>query len=204
MDILAIGSHPDDIEFGCGGTLRKYHLAGHAIHLLVMSDGARGGDAVIRRREQEAAANVLGIRDVRWGDFPDAEIPTGPETIQRIERVIREIQPALIFVHHPDDTHQDHRNVSLATSTATRYVRNLLHYEGPTTQTFLPTIFVDIAPSFEDKIRALEAHASQRNKTNIPDLSATDIARSLAHFRGLQGRVAAAEGFVPIRLFINV
>jgi len=56
----------------------------------------------------------------------------------------------------------------------------------------------------EEKLDALKAHASQVMKTNIEDLSIIDIARSSAHFRGVQGRVSLAEGFVSERLFINI
>jgi LmbE family N-acetylglucosaminyl deacetylase len=62
----------------------------------------------------------------------------------------------------------------------------------------------DISESLDKKIKALEAHASQVMKTNIEDLSITQIARSSANFRGIQGRVKYAEGFTPLRLFINI
>jgi LmbE family N-acetylglucosaminyl deacetylase len=79
-----------------------------------------------------------------------------------------------------------------------------LFFEGPTTQNFSPSVFVDVDAVLEQKVAALEAHASQVNKTNIKGLTVVDIARSSAHFRGIQGRVRNAEGFVPLRLFINI
>ena len=91
-----------------------------------------------------------------------------------------------------------------STITATRYTKNVLFYEGPTTQNFSPTVFVDIDTVLEEKIEALQAHTSQVKKTNIEDLSIADITRSSAHFRGIQGRVKNAEGFVPLRMFINI
>ncbi len=48
MRILAIGSHPDDIEFGCGGTLIKYSQQGHDVSLLVMTQGSSGGAGPVR------------------------------------------------------------------------------------------------------------------------------------------------------------
>jgi hypothetical protein len=63
---------------------------------------------------------------------------------------------------------------------------------------------VDIDTVLEDKIQALRAHTSQVKKTNIEGLTILDIIRSSAHFRGIQGRVKNAEGFVPLRLFINI
>ncbi|MEE9472162.1 MAG: PIG-L family deacetylase, partial [Gemmatimonadota bacterium] len=67
MNILAIGAHPDDIEFGCGATLIKYARKGAHIDLLILTDGSRGGAAHVRRREQKRAAAVLGARAVHWG-----------------------------------------------------------------------------------------------------------------------------------------
>jgi LmbE family N-acetylglucosaminyl deacetylase len=204
MNILAIGAHPDDIEFGCGGTLIKYARKGHHVYLLVMTEGSQGGDPGLRRAEQEKAAAVLGARKVLWGEYRDTEIPADRALIQHLEEVVRLVAPDFIFVHHGDDTHQDHRNLSVGTLSATRYTRNVLCYEGPTTQNFSPSVFVDVEPVLAEKILALQAHTSQVMKTNIENLSIADIARSSAHFRGIQGRVRNAEGFVPVRLFINI
>ncbi|MBI4572925.1 MAG: PIG-L family deacetylase [candidate division NC10 bacterium] len=204
MRILAIGAHPDDIEIGCGGSLIKYARQGHQVFLLLMTDGSGGGDGAIRRREQEESAQILRASKLFWGGYPDTAIPLDREIIQRVERVIHEAQPDFIFVHYHDDTHQDHRHLATSTITATRYTRNVLFYEGPTTQNFSPSVFVDVDSVLEDKIATLQAHGSQVGKTNIEGLSILDIARSSAHFRGIQGRVRNAEGFIPLRLFINI
>jgi LmbE family N-acetylglucosaminyl deacetylase len=204
MKILAIGAHPDDIEFGCGGMLIKYARKGHDVYLQVMTEGSAGGDPGARRVEQERAAAILGARKVLWGDYRDTEVPMGRPLIQRIEEAVRTVAPDFIFVHHFDDTHQDHRHLAGAALSATRYTRNVLCYEGPTTQNFNPSVYVDIDGVLEDKIAALQAHTSQVMKTNIEGLSILDVARSSAHFRGIQGRVRNAEAFAPVRLFINV
>ncbi len=204
MRILAIGAHPDDIEFGCGGTLIKYARQGHDIFLLVMTDGGGGGDGMLRRQEQEESVRILRACKLFWGEYQDTAIPLDRPLIQRVEKVIEEVQPDFIFVHHHDDTHQDHRHLAVSTITATRYTRNVLFYEGPTAQNFSPSVFVDVDSVLETKIATLHAHASQVSKTNIEGLSIVDIARSSAHFRGIQGRVRNAEAFVPLRLFINI
>lgn len=204
MNILAIGAHPDDIEFGCGGTLIKYAIKGHDISLLVLTDGGRGGDPAERRKEQEEAAKVLGAKQLFWGNYQDTEVPLDRELIQKVEGILHLIRPDLIFVHFGDDTHQDHRHLSTSVVTASRYTRNVLFYEGPTTTNFTPSIFVDIDQVLERKLQALKAHASQVVKTGVEGLSILDLAKAAAHFRGIQGRVRNAEGFVPLRLFINV
>jgi LmbE family N-acetylglucosaminyl deacetylase len=204
MNILAIGSHPDDIEYGCGGTLIKYAEKGHRVFLLVVTQGGMGGDRNVRKAEQLDAAQLLKAERVFWGGFTDTNVVMNADLIQSIESVIREVKPSFIFCHHPDDTHQDHRHLAQATITATRYIRNILFYEGPTSQNFNPQVYVDIAVTFEDKIKALEAHKSQISKTNVEDMNIVSLARSSAHFRGIQGRVKFAEGFHISRLFINI
>ena len=205
MNILAIGPHPDDIEIGCSGTLIKYAQRGHDVFLLVMTGGEKGGDAGARYEEQIKAAEIIGAKDIFWGGFIDTELPGGGnEIIQLAELYIKKIQPNFIFVNFFEDTHQDHRTVNRSVLSAARYVRNVMFYEVPTTSSFTPNIFVDIGSVFELKLEALKAHSSQVMKTNIPDLSIIDIARSSAHFRGVQGRIPLAEGFISERLFINI
>jgi hypothetical protein len=125
------------------------------------------------------------------------------QMIHDIEPVIKNIAPDFIFVHHEDDTHQDHRSLAKATISATRYIRNVLFYEGPTTQNFSPAIFVDIKETLEAKIAMLLAHRTQVQR---PTSRGGDHRYRPFHavFRGIQGRVPFAEAFVPQRLFINV
>ena len=204
MKILAIGAHPDDIEAGCAGTLIKYAENGHDIYLLVMTDGGGGGDGKLRVSEQMKSCKIIGVKEIFWGGHKDTKIMADQDTIQKIEEVIKKVRPSFIFTHYFDDTHQDHRHLSNATISAARYTKNMLFYEGPTTQNFTPTIFVDIDSSLEKKNDCLKAHSSQIDKTNIAGVSILNVVYSQANFRGVQGKVKNAEGFVPLRLFINI
>jgi LmbE family N-acetylglucosaminyl deacetylase len=203
VNVLAIGAHPDDIEYGCGGTLTKYAQKGHAIHLFIASEGGRGGDPRERRQEQEESAMILGVRDVFWGGYDDTEVPLNRDLIVHLEDVIRDVSPAMIFVNFPDDTHQDHRNLAQCATSATRYVPNFLFYEVPSTQNFAPNCYTDIAKVLDKKLAALEAHRSQVAKTNIEDLSILELAVSSANFRGIQARVKYAEAFQSVRLLLD-
>ncbi len=204
MNILAIGAHPDDIEIGCGGTLIKYSQEGHQVYLLVATHGELGGEGLVRTEELRRSAEIMGATDLFTFDYPDTQLPLDKELIARIEEVIKVVSPEVIFVHYFDDTHQDHRTLSQATTSATRYIKNVLFYEVPTTQNFAPTVFIDIDDALGEKIACLEAHTSQVTKTNIEGLTIVDIARAAAHFRGIQSRVKNAEGFVPLRLFLTM
>ncbi len=204
MNVLAIGAHPDDIEFGCGGSLIQYGKTGTPVFLLVMTEGELGGVGSIRRLEQLNASKLLHAREVFFSDYFDTQIPVDKTLVSKIEAILLRVKPDMIFVNYPDDTHQDHRNLAMATISATRYIRNVLFYEGPTTQNFTPNVYVDISAVLDEKLSALSAHASQVLKTNIEGHSIIDIAKAAATFRGIQGRVTYAEGFVSERLFLTI
>jgi Uncharacterized proteins, LmbE homologs len=202
MNVLAIGSHPDDIEFGCGGTLHKLTSQGHKAYFMVMTGGTAGGSFRLRKQEQIVAASTIPAQEVFWGDFTDTKLPFYENVIQKIETVVKKVQPTFVFVHHGKDTHQDHRHVSQCAVVATRNVRNVLFYEGPTTIHFEPNVFIDIADFIKAKIKTLSCHKSQIMKTNIKHLSILEIAKATATFRGTQCRVSHAEGFSSLRMFI--
>jgi LmbE family N-acetylglucosaminyl deacetylase len=204
MNVLAIGAHPDDIEYGCGGTLALYAQKGHDVFLFVASDGGRGGVPEVRSGEQRDAALALGAREVLWGGYPDTEVPLSRELIAAAEAAIRRIHPTMIFVNYPDDTHQDHRNLAQATVSATRYVPNFLFYEVPSTQHFTPNCYTNVDKVLDLKLAALEAHRSQVTKTNIEDLTILELAVSCANFRGIQARVKYAEAFQSVRLLLPI
>ena len=204
MNILAIGAHPDDIEIGCGGTLLKYKEKGFRVFLLILTDGQFGADKEVRRQEQIMSSEILDANEVFWGGYGDTRFPFDRRSINTIEDVLQKVDPQFIFVNYYDDTHQDHLHLAEATISATRYIKNVLFYEVPTTQNFSPNVFVDINDVLDKKIELLKAHESQVMKTNIEDLSIAEIAQSSANFRGIQGRVKYAEGFRSLRLFINM
>lgn len=204
VDILAIGAHPDDIEYGCGGTLVKYVKAGHRVFLFIATHGTFGGVGSIRSEEMEASAKRMGASDLFWGGYTDTQIPMSQDLISEIEVIIGRVKPRFIFTHWRDDTHQDHRNLTACTLAATRYIPNFLFYESPSSQNFNPNVYVDISEVLDEKIELLKTHASQISKTNIEETTIIDIAASAATFRGIQARVKRAEGFVSQRLLINV
>lgn len=204
LSVLAIAPHPDDLEIGCAGTLIKLARAGHQVRIAIMTEGDAGGRADLRRREQEAAAKFYKAKAVHWLGFEDTRVPLTKESIDALDAVLKEAKPDLVFAPWGEDTHQDHRNTSLQVRSATRYTRNVLFYEVPSTIDFLPDVFVDITSTFAIKEKALRAHKSQIHKVNVADLSIIDCARAMASFRGYQGRVKAAEGFKALRLLLEV
>jgi len=204
--VLALGAHPDDIEFGCGGALLRFARAGHDVYMYVATCGELGGDCERRKREQEKAVSYGGVKKLFWGGYHDTQIPLTKELISNIENVIREVEPNYIFVHYEEDTHQDHRILAKAAVSATRYVPNFLFYEGPTTVNFSPNVYIDVDDVIDDKVTLLKKHESQVSKVipGMTDLSIIDFALSTARFRGIQGRMKTAEAFRSLRLFIDI
>lgn len=198
MKILAIGSHPDDIEYGCGGTLLQAAQNGHELHMLVMTCGRVGGDAATRQAEQEASARVLGAQ-LHWGGFEDTKLLYGQDLINRIEACVREVQPDMVFVNAPDDSHQDHRALAQSTAAACRYVKNVLYYHDYTSLHFIGKVFVDIGGLVDAKVELLKCHASQIGKPNPAQLDMCESVRSLASYYGFIGKVKYAEAFAPLR-----
>ena len=199
MRVLAIGAHPDDIEFGCGGTLIKLSKLGADIFLFIATAGEMGGDPEVRMAEAEKSAEILNAKII-WGGMKDTTLFYSRELIQKVEKVIKDVSPNIIFVNFYEDTHQDHYSLSKATVTATRYSRNLLFYEVPSTSSsFKPDIFTDITDVLEEKLKLLLAHSSQVDKVNVGNLDILEVAKSTANFRGIQARCEYAEGFHPYR-----
>ena len=204
MNILAIGPHPDDIEIGCGGALIKYAQAGHAVSLMVLTDGSYGADPSIRRSEQEEASKYIGSKGLYWGGYRDTELGCSRELIVKIDAVIEQTKPDVVFLNFWADVHQDHRAAAQAAVSATRYIKEVLFYEVPSTQHFEPDIFVDIQDVLDKKLHLLSLHASQINKTRVENLNILESAQSCANFRGFQGRVKFAEGFKAVRMLREI
>ena len=204
MNILAIGAHPDDIEFGCGGALIKYARKGHNIYLLVLTAGGIGGSPEIRKKEQENAAKFMKAKQVFWGDFKDTELPADKILISTIEDTIDKTKPHIVLFNYFDDTHQDHRAIAQAGASAARYIKEVLYYEVPTSQHFQPDIFVDIGDVLDEKLELLNIHTSQVDRTKVENLTILESAQSCAVFRGYQGRIKYAEGFKAIRIIKEI
>ncbi len=198
--ILALAPHPDDIEIGCGGTLAVHSDRGDDVHLFVATEGDVGGSAEVRKSEQHRSVGILGIYEIHWGGYSDTSLPQQSMALMAtLEKIMQQVQPDTVYVNYRDDTHQDHRVLAQIANSVTRYVPNVLAYETPSSIGFDPTLFMDISDTMSRKIEALEAHASQVERTHVK-LNIVEIALATAHFRGVQGKLSCAEGFMPVRM----
>jgi LmbE family N-acetylglucosaminyl deacetylase len=124
---LVISAHPDDSEFGAGGTARLWTRDGWEFHYLICTDGSKGTEdpemtpeklTPRRREEQKAAARVVGVEEVSFLNYVDGEVRYDREVLRDIVRHIRFIKPYAVFTHDPNQivrnmffNHPDHRAV---------------------------------------------------------------------------------------------
>jgi LmbE family N-acetylglucosaminyl deacetylase len=159
--VLAVGAHPDDVEIGVGGILAAHRDAGDTVVILTMSRGAKGGLPDDRQNESLRSADILGAR-LFLEDLIDTEITSTGPTIAIIERVIKQINPTIVYTHSIHDRHQDHRAVHEAVIVAARTVDTVACYQSPSsTVDFRPSRFVSIDGFTEKKIELLRCFQSQ-------------------------------------------
>jgi LmbE family N-acetylglucosaminyl deacetylase len=199
---LAIGAHPDDVEFGAGGTLAKWAADGCAVHHLVCTDGSKGTWDVnadtaalvtTRQREQRAAARALGATgEVVFLGAVDGELEPSVAHRAEICAWIRRLQPAVVLGHDPWKRyrlHPDHRAAGLLTCDAVVAARDPHYYKDQGLAAHRITELLlweadeanhaeDVTASLPAKLAALEAHTSQFEST----MGATDAA-GLERFR---------------------
>ena len=189
MRIAAIGAHFDDVEIGCGGTLRKHIKNGDEVYIVITSaDEFRTGLPESRMKEQLEAMKLLGLTRSRLITF-SRDLP-----IEHIVSKLDEFQFELVFAHYQEDTHQDHRRSSyIAQSVSRKRTMTTIFYESGSSLRFQPNIFSII--DFDFKLKLLENYRSQIDRQSIN----IDIIRKKNHYLGslVSDDVDTyAEGFV--------
>ena len=177
VDILAIGAHPDDIELIAGGTLIRAQQLGRSTAVLDLAAGemASRGSPDLRANEAANAAKIIGLTTRENLGFPDSGILNTPETRAKVALVIRRLQPKIVITHSLHGRHPDHPMVAQLVRDAC-FVAGLKKIEPQTPPhrplkvihalSFRedyqkPTFVVDISESFEKKLQAIAAYASQ-------------------------------------------
>lgn len=203
LSILAIGSHPDDIELGCGGTLMKAARAGHDVYMYVLTKGGKSGNPAERTRELFESAMFIGAKTLWVDNFEDTELTVGSEVINHIEYFIHRADPDIILTHPPNDYHHDHRAVSECTIEAARNSQNVISYEIPVTKEFNPQLYYDISTVIEDKVRLIGIFSSQAGKVFTLGNTIKGMAEYRAQQNRFNGTVSHAEAFEVLKLCVN-
>ncbi|RAL25944.1 PIG-L deacetylase family protein [Thermoflavimicrobium daqui] len=133
IKVMAIGAHPDDIEYFMGGTLLKYKKRECEICYVVATDGSKGGKIEpnklikIRKNESKYAASFLDTEPI-FLDFPDGELIYDQKSYNIIRGLIHDNRPDIIFTHNPADYHPDHRVLSQLVSN--KCIKNSFKNQG--------------------------------------------------------------------------
>src|ERR1043165_1779828 len=213
MNILAIGSHPDDIELGCAGLfLSALHTTSKPkISFLVLTAGDLHPELHdVRIAEQEAAIKMLSSEiSLYQGTMTDAKLDQDYKgLVNVIENAIKETEADAIFTHSRNDTHHDHRAVYEASVEAGRLVKSIFSYEESISMNFNPQWYHDISKYVEKKIEVLSKHESQKEKISLRPIAIRALAKYRANQYQLLSRfnefeIVYAEAFEVIKLGSN-
>jgi len=229
ITILVVAAHPDDIEFGLAGSVARWTSEGHHVVYCLVTDGAAGTNqpdadlralAELRRQEQLAAAQVVGVHEVRFLGYADGTLQPTLELRRELTRLIRELRPFRVVCQDPTTVffsnnyinHPDHRAAGEATiyavfpSAETRPIFPELLSEGYEPHhvselyldlTLAPDTYVDISDSIERKLAALRCHGTQVGPEVEPWV------REWGAEAGVKAGCAYAEAFRVMRLVDN-
>jgi LmbE family N-acetylglucosaminyl deacetylase len=188
---LAIGAHPDDVEFGCGATLAKWAASGCVVHYAILTDGSKGtwdaaadpAQLASRRQleQRQAAVRLAGANagEVVFLGYVDGELDSDLTARSRVTRVIRELRPQVVLGHDPWKRyriHPDHRHAGLLACEAIVAARDphffpehgLAHHRPDALLLWEADVanhIEDVSGWVERKLAALEAHTTQFEST---------------------------------------
>lgn len=219
--VLVVAAHPDDEVLGCGATIAKHANNGHEVYIVFMADGVSSrqnisaeGELKNRNKQAVMASEILGLNPPSFLDLPDNKMDTVAflDVVQKLEKIIDEIKPSIIYTHHPGDLNIDHKITFQAVMTVCRpqpdyYVREIYSFEilsstewaPPSVNTaFIPNYFVDISNTIGSKISALKMYEDELRK--FPHSRSIEAVRALTRYRGVSVGMSDAEAFTVQRI----
>ena len=224
--VLAITSHPDDMEIACAGTLLKCKQRGDRVVVCHLSSGNLGHViippdelTVMRAKEAERSAQ-MGDFEIIHSSFDDLAIYDNNKAARdKVVDVIKAVKPDFIITHAPDDYMPDHTAVSRLvfdasfTATLPNYHTNvpgaanmvpIYYMDTLAGVNFNPTEFVDVTDFIEQKLQMLECHESQVVWMRDHDgIDFPDMVRTCSRYRGYQCGADYAEGFRQCQVYLK-
>ena len=221
LDILAVGSHPDDVELSCSGTIAKEVDRGKKVGILDLTRGELGtrGSAEIREQEAKAAAEILGVKMRHNLEFSDAFFENNTSHQLEIIKIIRKYKPEIVLCNAVEDRHIDHGKGAKLVSDACFLSglqkietimngnkqeawrpKHVFHYIQ--WKNLKPDFVVDISGYMDKKLESVKAYKSQfydenNNEPETP-ISSSNFLDSITYRAQDMGRLintAHAEGF---------
>jgi len=214
MNILVIAAHPDDEVLGCGGTIAKYAKHDNNVYLCVVTKAylPDWSKEFLKNRpkEVEKANKILGIKKTYFLDYPTVKLDTIPqkELNESIYKIIKKVNPEIIYVTHKGDLHKDHRIVFESVLVSSRpmdnHIKKILSYEslsetewGQEFGAFKPNVYENISDTLKIKLEAMKAYKSELKK--YPHPRSLESIEYLSRKRGSEICIDYAEAFMLIR-----
>ena len=225
--VLVVVAHPDDIDFGGAGTVALWTKAGIEVHYCIVTDGQAGGfepdrdragSPAVRRAEQTAAAQHVGVSDLHFLGYQDGSVEPTLELVRDISQVIRKVRPQRLLTQSPERSwnrlHVSHPDHLAAAEAAVRAfypaAGNPYAYPDLTEEAWdvgelwmmdhpVANHYVDITDTFDQKMAALMSHTSQHRD---PDGLRAGIQANFAAVASAAGLPANhyAEAFTVVRV----
>lgn len=218
LDILAFGSHPDDVELGCGATLAKEITKGKKVGIIDLTRGELGtrGTAETRDEESEEAAKILGVSMRTNMEFADGFFVNDRHHQIELVKQIRKFRPEIVICNAVEDRHIDHAKGSKLVSDAC-FLSGLLKVDTICEDTdgwqepwrpkavyhyiqwknLSPDIVVDVTGFMDIKMKAVLAYKTQfyDPKSDEPEtpISSKNFAESVEYRARDLGRLIGVE-----------
>ena len=217
--VLVVAAHTDDEVLGCGGTIARHVAEGDEVCVAFMADGvssrlsATSAEHELRSAAAESARKILGMHKNFYLNFPDNRLDSIPllDIVQKLEAVVSEIQPEVIYTHHCGDLNIDHRITYQAVMTVCRptpgsrvheiytfEVMSSTEWNHSASCHFIPNMFINISDYWGRKQKALEAYQLEMRPT--PHSRSIEHLKALAEHRGNSIGIKMAESFMSIRV----
>ena len=216
-NILVVVAHPDDELLGVAGTLCRHRDAHDKISILILANGedSRGSEMVDAGKRFTQAKKVASLLKAKLylENFPDNafNIISLLEITKKVEKVLFEVKPDIIYTHHSGDLNIDHRITSEAVLTAARPILSkkieaILAFETLSStewqvkdyRQFAPNYYVDISKYLNEKKKLLSIYKDELRK--YPHSRSLEGVEILAKYRGMEAGIKAAEAFEVIRM----
>lgn len=187
--VLCVQPHPDDADISMGGTIAKLSQKGIRVYYVTVTDGSAGTRdeslvgkklAEIRKKEQEKAAEILGVHELLWLDFEDLGDYTIEQVREKLIRIIRKIEPDAVFTvdpFAPYEVHPDHLKCGMSTAQAVSLYRLPKLVPGTSNHdvtaigffnTAFPNTFYPIEQEhLNRKFQAISQHKSQFDERSL-------------------------------------
>ncbi len=206
MKILAVGAHFDDIELGCGGTLKKLADQGNEVYCFVGTTSGFNSalsyktvrDNFTAKLEGQHATDMLGAH-LECGDFNTFDLDYSHKLNTLITQLVEKYAIDLVFTHRGNDPHHDHWGLNMAVLHGAKHVKKVLGYQSSwfdAEAAFSPNFFVDISDYWEFKKKLLMCYESEFSRVGEKWYAFCE-ATSLLY--GLKNDCKYAEGFECIR-----